>query len=241
MCTVTFIARRNGFALGMNRDEKLSRVAARPPAVRQAGGRRVLYPSEPGGGTWVGVNDSGTGFALINWYSISARVTGPSVSRGEVVKAVLAATSVASSEKILARLPLKQMNAFRLIGFFPRTQEIVEWRWNLKRLEPQSHPWKTNIWISSGFDEPGAQRMRGKAFATALQQSSAGTLSWLRRLHRSHRPARGPYSICMHRADAATVSYTEMVVAAGEARIRYHAGAPCDDSQSFTHKLRLLP
>ena len=86
MCTVTFIARKNGFALGMNRDEKLARATARPPSIEEIGGRRALFPSEPSGGTWIGVNDTGAGFALVNWYSISARVAGASVSRGVVVK-----------------------------------------------------------------------------------------------------------------------------------------------------------
>ncbi|MBW8864903.1 MAG: NRDE family protein [Verrucomicrobia bacterium] len=238
MCTVTFIARKNGFALGMNRDEKLARVRARAPMIQNAGGRCALFPSEPGGGTWVGVNDVGTGFALINWYSISARVAGTSVSRGEVVKSVLAATSVAEAGKILATLPLVRMNAFRLIGFFPGTQEIVEWRWNLKKLVPHGHPWKTNAWISSGFDEPGAQRSRGRTFATALRQSSAGSLPWLRRLHRSHGPVCGPYSTCMHRADAATVSYTEMVVSTREARMGYQDGAPCNATNSSIAALK---
>jgi len=231
MCTVTFIARKSGYALGMNRDEKLARVRARAPAIRNAGGRRALFPSEPGGGTWVGVNDVGIGFALINWYSISAFVAGRlSVSRGEVVTAVLAANSVAGVEKILATSPLERMNAFRLIGLFPGAREIIEWRWDVKKLEPHRHPWEMNMWISSGFDEPGAQRSRGGIFAAALQQSSAGSLPWLRRLHRSHGPVCGPYSTCMHRAGAATVSYTEMVVSTHEARMCYCDGSPCDVS-----------
>jgi len=238
MCTVTFIARKNGFALGMNRDEQLTRAPARPPQVWRLAGRRALYPSEPGGGTWVGVNEAGTGLALINWYAIAARVTGATVSRGEVVKAALAVDTVMAAEQILAGLPLKRMNAFRLIGFFPVNREVVEWRWNLKRLTARRHAWETNIWISSGFDEPGAQRLRGKTFGDACRQVSAGSLSWLRRLHRSHRPASGPYAICMHRAEAATVSYSEIVLTPSAATMRYHGGAPCSGAAFSLHQLK---
>jgi uncharacterized protein with NRDE domain len=70
MCTVTFIARQNGYALGMNRDEKVTRVTALPPARFCLAGRTVLCPSEPGGGTWIGINDAGSTLALINWYSL---------------------------------------------------------------------------------------------------------------------------------------------------------------------------
>src|SRR6266700_7181437 len=81
MCTVTFIARRSGYCLGMNRDEKLTRPTALPPRKRMVNGRAVVVPSDPGGGTWIALNDHGATLALINWYSITARVDGKAVSR----------------------------------------------------------------------------------------------------------------------------------------------------------------
>jgi hypothetical protein len=240
MCTLTFIARKRGFALGMNRDEKLARVAALPPLIGPAGGRRALFPSEPGGGTWIGVNDTGVCFALINWYAIKTQVSGPSVSRGEVVRSALAADAPGAAAKILGGLPLNRVNPFRLLGFFPAGRNMIEWRWNLKALEPLRHPWETKHWISSGFDEPGAQQSRGQTFAAALRQPSAGGLAWLRRLHRSHEPACGPYSTCMHRADAATVSYTEVIVSARAAKMHYHSGPPCAQAKCFDLNLGLI-
>ena len=59
MCTVTFIARKHGYALGMNRDEQLSRVPGLPPSEKTINGCRVLAPSEPGGGTWIALNERG--------------------------------------------------------------------------------------------------------------------------------------------------------------------------------------
>jgi len=75
----------------------------------------------------------------------------------------------------------------------------------LKQLVRKNHRWKSKQWISSGFDEPTAQRARGKTFQRAGRQHSAESLDWLRRLHRSHSPYASPFSTCMHRADAATV------------------------------------
>ena len=241
MCTVTFIARRNGYALGMNRDEKLARVTALPPAQHCLGSHDVLFPSEPNGGTWIGVNGTGATLALINWYSINARVTGEVVSRGDVVRLALASTSAAHVDARLTDLPLARVNPFRLIGVFPTDKAVVEWRWNLQRLERLDHPWRTCIWISSGFDEPGAQRTRGKTFKAALRQSSAGTAEWLRRLHRSHGSGRGPYSTCMHREDAATVSYTEVVVSRHAATMHYASRALCSTPALLTLSLQLEP
>jgi len=211
----------------MNRDEKLTRPAGLPPKEKRVNGRGIIFPSEPGGGTWIAVNDHGATLALINWYSITARVDGKGVSRGEVVNSASAAISPDSADGALHGLPLNRINPFRLIGVFPTTTEIVEWRWNLNQLVRKRHRWKSQQWISSGFDEPAAQRIRGRTFRQAQKQESAGSLDWLRRLHRSHAPETGPFSTCMHRADAATVSYTEISVSAPVAVMRYHTGAPC--------------
>ena len=240
MCTVTFIARKRGYCLGMNRDEALTRPTGLPPKKNTMNGRTVLCPSEPGGGTWIALNDGGTTFALINWYSITARVAGKAVSRGKVVNAVSTASSPAFADAALAELPIHRINPFRLVGVFPVTREIVEWRWNLKQLVRKNHRWKSQQWISSGFDEPTAQRLRGKTFQWAGRQDSAGRLDWLRRLHRSHAPHAGPFSTCMHRVDAATVSYTEVTVSSRQATMRHHAGAACQNSMLPVRRLQLL-
>jgi hypothetical protein len=227
MCTVTFIARQNGYSLGMNRDEKLTRPIGRPPQEKQVNGRAILCPSEPLGGTWIATNDDAATFALINWYSIPAHVESKPVSRGEIVNRVSTTSSPEAAQAALDCLPLNRINPFRLIGVFPKTRKIVEWRWNLKQLVRNNLRWQTQQWISSGFNEPTAKRVRSRTFRQAQQQSSAGSLDWLRRLHRSHSPHCGPFSTCMHRSDAATVSYTEVSVVNHKATMRHHTGLPC--------------
>lgn len=227
MCTVSFLARRRGYLLGMNRDEKLARVPGLPPATRRFHDGVILCPSEPGGGTWIALNDTGTTLALINWYAIPHRVRRNARSRGEVIPSASHAARPAEVDAALAGLPLRQVNPFRLIGIFSRTCEVVEWRWDLRRLSRLARAWRTQQWISSGYDEPMAQRIRSQTFRRALRQKTAGTRAWLRRLHRSHAPERGPNSICMHRADAATVSYTEVEVAPRCMAMFHVGGAPC--------------
>jgi hypothetical protein len=240
MCTVTFIARKRGYALGMNRDERLTRVQGLPPAERRSEGRRVICPSEPGGGTWIALNETGVTFALINWYSIPTSVNGAATTRGEIVVAVSGLDGEPTATARLRKLPLNRINPFRLIGIFPTTQHVVEWRWDLRCLTFAKHRWNTQQWISSGFDEPTAQRMRSKTFQQAGQQLSVGSLDWLRRLHRSHSPHAGPFSTCMHRADAATVSYTEIAVSSSTAKMCYHADAPCQNSTSILRPLQMV-
>ena len=45
--------------------------------------------------------------------------------------------------------------------------------------------------------------------------------------HRSHWPDRGPYSPCMHREDAVTVSYTRIRVDVDAVELTYVDGSPC--------------
>jgi hypothetical protein len=240
MCTVSFHARSDGYLLGMNRDEQRTRVAGLPPELWTLGKRAALCPMEPGGGTWIGLNNARVTFALINWYSVPARAPQPSLSRGGIVLAALTTDSAESATRALEKLPLNRTNPFRLIGIFPESRAVIEWRWNLEQLDHVRHAWQANTWISSGHDELGAQQTRGKVFARSLAAADAGSLPWLRRLHASHTPERGAYSTCMHRASAVTVSYTELDVASTVGNCRYVAGAPCGGAHSPVYE-SILP
>ena len=239
MCTVTFLARKNGFVLGMNRDEQKSRVKSLPPALHFLDKRQALYPFEPGGGAWVGVNDVGLGCAIVNWYAIPTRVEGFIESRGRMIPAMLACNSRQEWEKRFATMPLQKTNPFRLIGIFSASRELLEWRWNLRDVSILKHPWSPGIWISSGHDEPGAQKIRSETFNAAQKENDAGQLIWLRRFHASHLPDQGPYSICMHRTDATTVSYTEMVVTPKKIQLRHTTGSPCEKNRPICSELTM--
>jgi hypothetical protein len=54
MCTLTFIAKPQGYLLGMNRDERLTRELALPPEAVNTTSLPAVYPHESGGGTWIG-------------------------------------------------------------------------------------------------------------------------------------------------------------------------------------------
>jgi hypothetical protein len=220
--------RKHGYCLAMNRDEKLARPQGLPPKLKVVKNRRVICPSEPGGGTWIALNDFGVSLALINWYSVPTQIETSRITRGEVVRSTSPADNAKAVEQLLSDLPLHRINPFRLVGVFSACDQINEWRWDLRNLDRKVHPWRPQQWISSGFNEPAAQRERSQTFQRALKQTSVGSLDWLRRLHRSHAPATGPFSTCMHRTDAATVSYTEVLVLGCNATLRHCAGSPCE-------------
>jgi len=230
MCTLTFSPQRSGFLVVMNRDEQRSRIAALPPIFRQLGDRQALFPSEPTGGTWMGMNDAGVVLALINWYSVPSLPLALPVSRGVIIPTLLSESDAQMAGSSLATLALDQIQPFRLVGIFPRNVggQVREWRWDGETVVAIEHPWKLEHWISSGADEQGAERERRRCFARHSTAADHGTKEWLIRLHASHEPAPGAASICVHREDAATVSQTRIGWADGSGWMEYVEGSPCE-------------
>jgi Transport and Golgi organisation 2 len=226
MCSLSFMPDAGGFHLLMNRDEKRTRPEGLPPELHSCGHHKALYPSEPNGGTWIGVNEKGLALALINWYSKPQFQGSPAFSRGEIIPQLLAGNSPENAEKLLRRLPHTRLNPFRLILVFAGDHSLHEFRSDAKTLEKLSFPWERHHWFSSGFDEPEAMRIRGM---TVAESSCGESIGLLRSLHQSHQPEKGPFSICMHREDASTVSSTELIVENAVATLFYHVGAPCEE------------
>jgi hypothetical protein len=239
MCTVSFLPAGDGFHLAMNRDEQLSRRAALPPRIAKCGALRALYPHEWSGGTWIGVNAVGLTFALINWYSEPQRLRAGTVSRGEVIPALLGAATVADAEDHLGALPVALMSPFRLIVISRRERALREWKSSGGNLEGTSFSWERRHWFSSGFDEAAANRVRALTCARASRLAPPASPAWLRDLHRSHHPSKGALSICMHRIDACTMSFTELSVTGSSATMSYHAGPACERGPRFVKALRL--
>lgn len=220
MCTVTFIPKPGGCLVAMNRDDLRSRPLALPPAVRRIEDALAIYPSEPEGGTWIGVNDRGIVFALLNWH---VRQPVKLRTRGEVIPALLAADSLSAAGLLLRGMNLSGMLPFRLLGFSTREKKICEWRWDGDSVSQCSHPWQLEHWFSGPSDER-ADAARRPVCVSAARQADAGSVGWVRRLHRLHR---GVFGICLHHPVAATLSYTEVLCRRSQAVMRYTAGNPC--------------
>ena len=211
----------------MNRDEQRTRAPALPPSTTMCGGNRSLYPREAGGGTWIGVNDQGMALALVNWYSAS-RQRGPGApTRGAIIPSLLRWSSGRAVREHLGKMALDDYSPFRLLAVLPLSRELCQWGWDGQSLQETSLGWRPHHCFSSGYKESEASLTRGAVCAMAERDADVGTVPWLRRVHRSHLPEEGPFSICMHRSDACTVSYTEVELSDGVYRMHYHAGNPC--------------
>jgi hypothetical protein len=225
----------------MNRDELLSRPVASPPQVRNSGGAEVLYPTEPAGGTWIACNQRGVLLALLNWNDIESDCLGRKTkSRGFVIPTLIGAQDLAAVDSAFERISLGGVLPFRLFGFFPDEKTASLWRWDGMTKERRTLPWSRGHWFSSSLSDQAAEEQRGVACEAAASQPGFWTPESLRLLHASHNLAAGPFSVCVHRPDAATVSYAEVVCREGSLLMRYVAGNPCRKPQPYEISESLL-
>jgi hypothetical protein len=227
MCTLTFIPRPGGFVLGMNRDDRYSRPPATVPAAYQGGSQQALYPVEPGSGTWIGVNQAGLGFAILN---LSVPQGDKLHSRGAIIPHLAACSGLDAVAAGLSAMNLVGTLPFRLIAVSTREQGIRECIWDGEGVEFSIRPWKLSHWFSSGRGDALAERWRRPVCQSADAAPGAGSIEWLRKLHQSHAPERGAFSICVHDDEAGTLSYTEVQCDPQRVSVGYWPGYPCESS-----------
>jgi hypothetical protein len=229
MCTVTFIPREDGFYVAMNRDERIARPAARPPAMFEEGFAKSTYPIDCEGGTWIAANHMGIAFTLLNWNDAPV-LRGKSRTRGHVIPALVSSDCSQSAELALGKLDMDGVLPFRLVGIFPNDERVVEWAWNQRSIERTTSRWSSQQWCSSSLSDATATAARGRVFERNSRACQAGSLDWVRQLHASHDAEYPPFSYCVHRAGVETISYTELVCSGGRIDYTYLAGSPCKKS-----------
>ncbi len=185
----------------------------------------AMFPTDVEGGTWIAVSERGDTWALLN--RNGGQRSTKSVSRGQLVLGALAKSDAAEISDLLREAGLFNFLPFRLFGISLAQRQVREWIWDGEEFSTAAHAWHLNHWFSSGISDARATEIRGKLFEAARQESDFGTRDWLGRMHRSHGTAPGAFSVCVHRDDAATVSYTEIEVAGAIAQMRYQPRSPC--------------
>jgi hypothetical protein len=229
MCTLSWIVEPDGYAVFFNRDERRSRQPAEPPRIESDGGVRFVAPRDgEAGGTWVFVNERGVAACLLNLFRDHPFPPGhPPISRGLLVLSLAGSPSVAAAEEALARADLARYQPFTLaafgVGEAPRAL-----RWNGESIEAFPLDAAALPLTSSGRDADGVARSRRGTLARLAAQHPGLTCAALDAFHRSHHPDRGPYSPCMHRDEAATVSLTTLTVQGSAIQLSYQPGAPCE-------------
>lgn len=245
MCTVTWLQHEDGYEVLCNRDELHARKPALPPRFSERSGVRHLAPVDAeAGGSWIGVNEFGVTLCLVNHYPANnSLLRGVEAkkkyrSRGLLLTELL---DCASPEIIAARLEHEKMERyppFMLLAFGLRApfRLLV---WDEKTLRHKQLNDADLPVTSSSFETDSVIASRRRVFNQHFSREKIVSPEMLVRFHRSHEPERSAYSVCMHRADAETVSFTHVRVGRAQAELRYLPHAPCVESKPERFHLRL--
>jgi Transport and Golgi organisation 2 len=240
MCTVSWLPDPLGYTLCFNRDERLTRAPALPPAVRDGGGVPYIAPLDGNfGGTWLASNAFGLSLGILNRYRVPGYVAPPSPrSRGLLPLELIAHPAATDALSALGNANLGSTQPFVLLAVEPGGPVRVA-EWDGSTLEVRSHAKAGLIMTSSSVTEPEVAASRQALFG-ALQGISVAALE---SLHRSHLPERGRCSVCMHREDAETQSFSEIRVTEDQVSYLHVPDAPCRGAAlpAITLARRALP
>lgn len=229
MCTVSWAATADGYELFCNRDERRTRGAAHAPTVRASRGVRFIAPTDAeAGGTWIAANENGLTLCLLNRYSEgAAQAAGEFKSRGLLLPELMSLSDPFEVMRAVACRGLSQFRPFTLLALVQGAPPAVAC-WTGQRLLVCEEDGDSLMPLtSSSFNSTEVVRERLKLFRRMADGPTNQRTETLTRFHHSHEPEPGPLSICMHRPDASTVSFSRLKVNDGSVEFYYQPGPPC--------------
>ena len=228
MCTVSWLHRSDGYELFCNRDERHIRKPAGGPAIQKMRGIRFIAPVDGDyGGSWISVNEYGLTLCLLNRYEDGWPVLKANYqSRGLLLTGLMDCRSRSEVYARTSNLDLSAYQPFTLLCLVPGEASLLVY-WSGRRLSIDNDGESSMPLISSSYDRTNVMATRRKLLQQRAAQSTGVTSSLLYDFHRSHDPAPGAYSVCMHREDAATVSFSHIKVTEQMIEFSYQPGSPC--------------
>lgn len=210
MCTVTYVPHEQGFWLHSNRDEKLSRKAAEPPAIHEVNRRLVLCPRDGQAlGTWIAAQEAGAAAVLLNGAFLPhTPQEAYRMSRGKVMMQMMASAN-----------PLRWLESYALNNIEPFTlvlwqeAQLYEFRWDGQRLHDRSmDPSGAHIWSSVTLYDEQKRLERERWFSQFLQDAANRDGDALMRFHQEGGAGDPENALLMQRGGLyGTVSITQLL------------------------------
>ena len=238
MCTVSWLHKAKGHVLLCNRDERHTRKPALGPRISERNGVSFIAPVDGDhGGSWIGVNQFGLTLCLLNRYGeYSAESDRSFTSRGLLLTDLL---DCEAGQHVQQRLDAVDLEQFRPLTMAVLANDepalLIDWTGRELLVQPDAESYMPLT--SSSLQEPNAVGRRKEYFQHLVSQAGKVDAELLVQFHRSHVPVCGPYSVCMHREDAATVSLSAVTVTPEMIEFRYEGRSPC--SKGPAEKIQL--
>jgi len=243
MCTATWLYRPDGYTLFFNRDELRRRLPAAPPRMHEKAGMRFVAALDGNhGGSWLAVNEYGLTLCVLNGESAGSEPDeSQRVSRGLLPTSLIDSRSPQQLATRLQRHEIPRFRAFVLAAFDRQGAALLA-RWDGRSMQHEQRPALDMPLVSSSFRGSDVRQGRVDYFRQldasrgSIEERSAKHETY----HRSHFPQRGPYSTCMHRPEARTVSFSRIDVDGNAATYLYRAGPPCREGNAVEVGLPLV-
>jgi hypothetical protein len=228
MCTVSWLRQADGYLLLCNRDERHTRKPAGGPRIGAQNGVSFIAPVDADqGGSWIGVNQFGLTLCLLNRYGDSQVAAAATfTSRGLLLTELLDSARRQQVCQRVRAMDLEQFQPFTMaILTVDEPALLIDWTGLECLVQPDADS-RVPL-TSSSLKAPQIGELRTEQFERMVTDVGRLDAMLLEEFHRSHLPARGPYSVCMHREDAATVSLSAVTVTKELIGFVYHPGSPC--------------
>jgi len=236
VCTASWLRRESALHLFFNRDELRSREPAWPPRASESNGVRWIAPADGrAGGAWIAATEHGLALALLNRSEGSRPAA--AVSRGTLIPRLAGTVDPDQLVGRLASSPLDELAPFRLLALWRERSHGVVAAWDGRRLDIGEVDSTLGLLCSSGLGDERATAARGATWRRFRDAISPWDPAAHREFHRDHSPAPSAWSVCVHRPEARSVSFTEIELGPEEALLSYHGAPPCQPGE--LHRARL--
>ena len=229
VCSLSWIRRRDGLIVVMNRDERRDREPARPPRRWHGADGGFTAPVDgDAGGTWIAAKDSGVVLALLNHQAPDDSGVVRCVGEGRRISRGLLVTTLAAEAGIpdAARLRAAGLAAFAPFRLFVAGLSVPPrvFTWNGLVLRARQLDPRLGFLTSSSWNPGAVIPSRHARFRAFARRHPKPTRADLLTFHAQADDPRGtPWAICMARDDARTVSTTVVDVGPSGVAMRYRA------------------
>lgn len=230
MCTASWFASADGYEVFFNRDERRTRKEALPPTITTDNGVSFITPADTNaGGTWMGVNQYGMTLCLLNYYVNSGTLSSSStyVSRGILLRNLLHVRDKNELNHLFSGIDFMQYQPFTMLAFDDSGAcSLFRWRGETsKKRLPESTQTVFPPVSSSSFQTAEVIQNRMNVYESC--QSGKNQRDNHLKYHASHVPDKSAFSVCMHRDDARTVSFSHLIITGSTVSFAYYPGSPC--------------
>jgi hypothetical protein len=220
MCSVSWCIDDSGYQIFFNRDEQKTRAPALAPQSFFQQETHVLMPIDPvGQGSWISLNEYGLSLCLLNNYQ-GTKPEGELISRGQLLKRLSSEADLAQVEAHFGTLTLEQFAPFTLLAFELENSKVRSFEWNGKQACISN---AVSPHFSSAVALDNVSEYRQSVYEHEPMKNTEALLMF----HSQHHPEHSHMSVCMHRDDAQTVSFTRIQVSKDSMQMNYVPGSPC--------------